>query len=108
MTHEQKVILGIVDGPKWPDHCNHPAGTYVCTFEWYDHKRQTEEVLDMYVFPGNYGGDHVCLRHDVGDGDYYSPGPLTNVIEIGQFDPYRRAYDILKALGVFRWQRTET
>jgi len=99
------------DGPKWTDHCNHPEGTYLCSFQYTvltggspDH-----EFVDMYVYPDTkWAGStqSVCLRVGNEGDEYHSPGAIYNVIELAiTEDVYGLALDALRYYGKLNWEK---
>lgn len=116
-TEEERAEYGIIDGPAWPNHCNHPEGTYLCTFEIFrnnpDKLKVKEEpyirvVIDLFVFgengPSRQG---ACMRDGPEGSNYYSPGSPMDIVRtaaaLPNHEPYERAARILQHFGQFIW-----
>jgi len=108
MSEQERDALlhGEYPGPVWPDHCLHPDGAYVCSFE-YGEKCGTDQwrdvKIDLYVFQGAYGQE-ACLRFGKEPSDYYSPGETINLFRHGKLmRAYRMAADCLLVRGAMKW-----
>lgn len=111
-----KAELGILDGPLWVDHCGHPEGAYVASYEChYKSGNGIERPVwrsmpcDLYV----YEQDHwprcgVCIRHSNEPSDYYSVGSVDMLIQCSHHEPHTTAYAILTRLGHFVWQKDQS
>lgn len=88
--------------PYWKNECNHPEGTYVASFT----SRYGSEN-DLYVYPGEYGGDHVCIRYGDDGPDYHSVTTL-RVLILGAaagHEVYEDAVNILMSNGTLHWRK---
>lgn len=97
------INFGRIWGPKWPDGCNHPDGSYVATFEVCESPRSGIETIDLYCFD-NGGRQEFCLRYGSADNEYYSPGDIVGIIRSQQhLGRYKSALGILMRLGTVKW-----
>lgn len=102
----------LVPGPVYPDHCDHPQGSYVGSYRL-DEKRGDkwgEYRYDLYVYPDHvFGGSGVCIREGGDPGDYASCGNVLMFLRTeGQFGSklphYQGARMLLEHFGRVFWQ----
>ncbi len=104
----------ILPGPIWPDSCNHPTDSYICSFN-YIYRNKIKDIfcdqqVDLYVFK-NGKDQELCIRYGVEGHEYISPGKLSDFISRGyefQNDTlYRTVASILKLSGRLDWTPLE-
>lgn len=105
------VDFGRVNGPKWPNGCDHPEGTYLTTFEvverWHDGEIH-EEIIDLYLYESN-GRQEPCLRYGKEDSQYYSPMSMEMLIKSARhMEGYRAALKYLRKYGQLKWVSNPT
>lgn len=110
----QYGIDEIVNGPVWPNHCDHEMEAYVCSFKChtYHGNNSRESIFDLYVFEHKWYGQEICLRDGPDGRDYCSPGNVTDFICRYRFstrhnDFHTAAAIILVHLGILKWERFE-
>jgi hypothetical protein len=109
MIETQDSPLKVLDGnlvtmtPYWEDHCDHPEGSYIASFEEILSRDEAEMKCDLYAYEHPRGGTAVCLRFGDEGGDYYSPLNVTDLVS-HNFKPYRTAFQVLQSLGNITWQ----
>ena len=92
-----------ISGPVWTDHCEHPVESYVCSFEiWYSAEESAK--CDLYVYPDDFEGQHVCIREGDEGHQYRSPGGLFNVLRSSNNGLYKAVAELLVKKGYIKWE----
>jgi len=94
--------------PFHQDCCEHPEGSYICSF--ISHVGVREEFkVDIYIYPHDFFGAEVCLRVGSEPSEYYSPTSVAAFLQTAGrgMSIYRDAIEALLQLGYFAFVRKE-
>ena len=107
-TEEDAALLAMVQGPIWPNGCEHEEGTYVASFEIFNFKQNKIDKYDLYLFQDRGSKcQHVCIRYGKEGSEYISPGDLGGFLarSDGVYEPYATAVRILLHYGNVEWSK---
>jgi hypothetical protein len=94
----------------WKDQCNHPADSYVGSFELTTGDEGTDGKYDVYMYPHRIdylSGLDVCIRYGDEGREYISPGELYGFVkradDLGsKMSNYKAAADLIREKGRFK------